>query len=76
MTKQEMKAREILRKSSTEKLLALRERTAEEKYSQELATVRGWLMDEIESRNASWFDAWLSLDAPEDMDLKKYILTA
>ena len=34
-------------------------------------TVRGWLMDELEKRNPEAFDAWLDSTA-EDEDLKKY----
>lgn len=39
----------------------------------ETPIVRGWLMDEIESRNAEGFNAWLDLDAPEDKDLRRYV---
>ena len=36
-------------------------------------TVRGWLMDEVESRNPEGFDKWLDGDA-EDANLGKYVL--
>lgn len=38
-----------------------------------IPTVRGWIMDEIEKRNPAAFDAWLEGDA-EDASLRKYIL--
>ena len=34
--------------------------------------VRGWLMDELETRNPEAFDKWLSLDEPSDEDLYKF----
>lgn len=42
--------------------------------SENLPTVRGWLMDEIERRNPSGLDAWLEQDAPEDEDLRYYVM--
>ena len=39
----------------------------------EIATVRGWLMDEFESRNPEAFNAWLDQDEPEDNDLKWFM---
>ena len=35
-------------------------------------TVRGWIMDELETRNPEAFDAWLESDPCEDTDLPKY----
>ena len=40
----------------------------------EIATVRGWLMDELESRNPEAFNAWLEQDEPEDSDLKWFMM--
>ena len=40
----------------------------------EIATVRGWLMDELESRNPEAFNAWLDQDEPEDADLKWFMM--
>jgi hypothetical protein len=41
-----------------------------EKYTN-LATVRGWIMDELEERNPEAFEKWI--DAyDEDEDLRKY----
>lgn len=37
-----------------------------------IPTVRGWIMDELERRNAEAFNAWLDSDDCEDEDLKKY----
>lgn len=37
-------------------------------------TIRGWLMDEIERRYPVDFNAWLGQDAPEDSQLRKYIM--
>lgn len=37
-------------------------------------TIRGWLMDEIERRYPVDFNAWLDQDAPEDRQLRKYIM--
>lgn len=67
-------APEALRAESTERLLDLWEHTETAEYSAELATVRGWLMDEIERRAPRGFDAWLDQDAPEDKDLRKFVL--
>ena len=39
----------------------------------ETATVRGWLMDEIERRNPEGFTAWLDQEVPRDQDLRRYI---
>lgn len=40
----------------------------------EIYSVRGWLMDEIEKRNPKGFDKWLDLEEPEDKELRKYVL--
>lgn len=73
MNKPEMMARETLKNSSLKKLLDLWELTDTLKGPQ-VPTVRGWLMDEIERRNPDGFDAWLDQDAPEDQDLRRYVL--
>lgn len=39
----------------------------------EIATVRGWLMDEFESRNPEAFNAWLDQDEPYDEDLREFM---
>lgn len=73
MNTPEMMARETLKNSSLKKLLDLWELTDTLKGPQ-VPTVRGWLMDEIERRNPDGFDAWLDQDAPEDQDLRRYVL--
>lgn len=37
-------------------------------------TIRGWLMDEIERRYPEGFNAWLDQDAPEDSQLRHYVM--
>lgn len=63
---------EVIKSSSTNKLLDLFELTADNS-SKNIYIVRGWIMDELEARNPAAFSAWLDLDAPEDNDLRKYI---
>lgn len=41
---------------------------------EEICSVRGWLMDEIEKRNPKGFDKWLDLEEPEDKELRNYVL--
>lgn len=60
--------------ASLERLLDLWEETAAAPFSLDLATVRGWLMDELERRNPEGFTAWLEQDAPEDKDLRSFML--
>lgn len=61
-----------LKKMSTEKLVELFCQTTN-MDDENIPTVRGWLMDEIEKRNPSGFDKWLEEDA-EDASLGKYVL--
>lgn len=42
---------------------------------QNVYTVRGWLMAELERRNPEAFDAWLDSETCEDEDLQKYFLS-
>ena len=60
------------RKMSTEKLVELFCLTTN-MQDENIPTVRGWLMDEIEKRNPEGFDKWLDTDA-EDATLGKYVL--
>lgn len=62
----------ILAELKTESLLTLWEDT-EYLHGPEAATLRGWLMYELENRNRRGFSAWLDQDAPEDRDLRRYI---
>ena len=45
----------------------------EKMNGEDIPTVRGWLMDEIESRNPEGFDRWMD-ESAEDSDLGKYVL--
>ena len=38
-----------------------------------VVTVRGWLMVEIERREPEAFNEWLEMKAPEDTDIRKLI---
>lgn len=69
ITKKVMKTLEAMK---TEKLLDLWEQT-ETMNDENIPTVRGWIMDEIEKRNPEAFDKWLDGDA-EDASLREYIL--
>lgn len=62
----------MISRMSDEQLLQLWEMTAVMEYSQSLADVRGWLMDELSVRHPEHFDRWLDSDA-DDMELRKYI---
>lgn len=64
----------VIKSSSTEKLLDLWEATDALNINRpEVPIVRGWLMDEIARRNPEGFDAWLEQDAPEDLELRRFI---
>lgn len=69
MTPQEKKARDLIRRSSNAKLIALWEIADSKKHmTLELSMVRGWLMDEIEAR---WPDAfWTWVESDEDSPRK------
>lgn len=73
MKKAECVVQETLKNFSLEKLLDLWDLTTALNGPQ-VPTARGWLMDEISRRNPDGFDAWLDLDAPEDQDLRRYVL--
>lgn len=60
-----------LKTYSTAQLLDLWELTTNNP-NEYIPVVRGWLMDELESRHPETFDKWLDGDA-EDADLRKYI---
>lgn len=71
MLPQEKAAREILANSTLGDLLDEWELTSSVN-SPEVYTVRGWLMDELESRNPEAFNEWLDGDA-EDDTLRDYM---
>lgn len=71
MTNAEQKARELISKLSLESLLLQWELTTS-CNDENIPTVRGWLMDELEKRNPEAFNEWLDKDA-EDETLRKYM---
>lgn len=71
MTKAEERARRMIAGLSTERLLEQWELTTDNN-DENIYTIRGWLMDEIERRYPETFEKWLDEDA-EDENLRKYI---
>lgn len=70
------KQKEILKKMSIEQLIEQWEMTGlnyNENTGLEMTIVRGWIMDEIESREPEAFGAWYD-DFAEDEELRAYIL--
>ena len=61
MTVAEQKARYLLTLRTTEQLIGDFEAT-ETVNDSAIYMVRGWLMDELESRNAQAFEAWIDSD--------------
>lgn len=70
MTIEEMK--ELLSNATLAELLEEWELTSKIN-DPEIATVRGWLMDELKSRNPEAFNAWLDQDEPHDEDLRTFM---
>lgn len=68
-----MRAQQILKGMTIEQLLGQWELTTDNN-DENISIVRGWLMDEIESRNPEGFDAWLDDEDSTDENLRKYIL--
>lgn len=68
----ENKARELMANQTLADLLDEWELTSKME-GEEVPTLRGWLMNEIESRNPEAFNAWLDQDEPEDKDLREYM---
>lgn len=62
------KAKNILAGRMTAQLIADFELTNEQIGTVELYIVRGWIMDELESRNPSAFEAWIdsATDSPKE----------
>lgn len=71
MTIAEKKARELISNQPLADLLDEWEMTSNSNYP-EVATVRGWLMDEFESRNPEAFNEWMDGEA-EDETLRDYM---
>lgn len=72
MTTPEKRVRNLVGSLTTAQLLDQFELTSD-MTGEDVPTVRGWLMDEIEKRYPVAFDKWLDEDMPEDTDLRKYI---
>lgn len=72
MTTAEKKARELISNLTLDQLLDEWELTTNI-TDENIYTVRGWLMDELESRKPEAFDEWLDSDNPEDETLRDYM---
>lgn len=60
-----------IKNSSTEKLIDLF--TLTDSWEDEnIPTVRGWIMDELEARDPEAFDAWLEDEVGDGEALRKY----
>lgn len=59
MTKAESKARAMIAELKIQDIIEQFELTEKMAVNEEVARVRGWLMDELESRNPEAFDNWL-----------------
>ena len=71
MTRAEKEARELIKQQTLDDLLTQWELTSI--FDDEnIYTVIGWLMDELESRNPEAFNKWLDSDC-EDFELRKYM---
>ena len=73
MTNAEMKARKLIGARSTENLVSDFEAT-ETSSDPNIYIVRGWIMDELQKRNAEAFDAWI--DSEEESPRKFFISAA
>ena len=72
MTRNEATA--LLKRISLDEILEAWESTTKRTEPWEnIVTVRGWLMDEIERREPEAFNEWLEMEAPEDSDIRKLI---
>ena len=72
MTKQEKQAREMLSNATLGDLLDEWELTSSINDTG-IFIVRGWLMDELESRNPEAFNAWLDQDDATDESLREFM---
>ena len=59
MTAAEKKAKDMIAKLSTAEVVKQFELTEAMDATFQVATVRGWLMDELEKRDAEAFDLWM-----------------
>lgn len=65
-------APEKLHSLTLEQLISAWEST-EYLHTPEVYTIRGWLMDEIESLAPHGFNAWLDQPSPKDKYLRRYV---
>jgi hypothetical protein len=72
MTTAEQNVREMISNLTLAELLDEWELTSKID-NPEIYTVRGWLMDELESRNPEAFNKWLDQDEPTDEMLKEFM---
>ena len=72
ITKAMNKAKAIIASLPTDRLLEIWEMT-EDINNEYIPTVRGWLMDEFESRDPEGYNRWLECDLCIDQDLKYFI---
>lgn len=75
MTAQEATARKMIAEQTTEYLLNQWEATTTNR-DPFIPTVRGWLMDELQSRYPEAYDKWLDSEVCEDAALREYINAA
>lgn len=71
--KAEERAKAMISKLPLDELLTQWELTSVIK-DENIPTVRGWLMDELEKRNPDGFNAWLESDLAEDNELRNYMM--
>ena len=71
--KAEERAKAMISKLSLEELLTQWELTSV-MNDENIPTVRGWLMEELEKRNPDGFNAWLESDPAEDSELRNYMM--
>ena len=73
MTAIERTARKMIAKLTLEELINEWEKTTDI-TDENIYTVRGWLMDELENRNPEGFEKWLDSENCEDGELKNYMM--
>ena len=65
--------KEDLNKMSIERLVDLWDEISKMKVTQEIADVRGWILEALEEKNPEGMDAYYEIFG-EDEDLRKYVL--
>lgn len=73
MTTTPAKVKNMMAARTTAQLVADFEAT-ETNNDQEIPTVRGWIMDELETRDSAAFDAWLDGDGSMESLKKLFVL--